>query len=137
VIIFSVAAAGMVDHARQAAPMEACGLVGIDGAGSVVAFHPVSNAAASTRRFVIDPADLFAAHRHFTGHGLSIGGWFHSHPAGPSAPSATDVAEWPDRDWVSVIAAGVDGTWELGAFRLSGEGRVMRLPVEVRTWAGR
>lgn len=137
VIILSGRAAEMIDHAREAAPLEACGLVGVDEAGRVVDFQRASNGVASARRFVIEPVDLFAADQRFTALGSSIGGWFHSHPAGPATPSVTDVAEWPDREWVSVIAARTGGAWELGVFRLAGDGRVVRLPVDVRSDADR
>jgi proteasome lid subunit RPN8/RPN11 len=45
------------------------------------------------RRFLVDPADHFAAIRIARSMRLEVVGAYHSHPSGPPVPSATDLAE--------------------------------------------
>lgn len=82
----------LVAEAVAAAPHEACGL--LVGRGRVVhRIAPARNLDASPVRYTIDPADHFAALRAARRDGLAVVGAYHSHPAGPPAPSATDRAE--------------------------------------------
>ncbi len=83
----------MIDAARRAHPCEACGLL-LGQAGSVTAAQPAANVASDPeRRFDIDPAALIAAHRAARSGGAPLVlGYFHSHPTGVAAPSATDAA---------------------------------------------
>jgi desampylase len=45
------------------------------------------------RQFLLEPRDHLAARREARALGLDVCGFYHSHPAGDAAPSATDVAE--------------------------------------------
>jgi len=78
--------------ATAAQPREACGLLfGADEA--ITACSVVQNVAdAPETHFEIDPADLFAAIRAERAGGPRIAGYWHSHPGGDAAPSATDAA---------------------------------------------
>ncbi len=79
-------------HVQACAPLEACGvLAGSDGAVSRVI--PVANQAQSTVRFRMDPTEQLRAFSWMDSNGLELVGIFHSHPAGPDRPSATDIAE--------------------------------------------
>jgi proteasome lid subunit RPN8/RPN11 len=79
-------------HVQACAPMEACGvLAGREGA--VLKVIPVANQAQSTVRFRMDPTEQLQAFDWIDANGLELVGIFHSHPAGPDRPSATDVAE--------------------------------------------
>jgi len=54
-------------------------------------------------RFLIDPADHFAALRTARERGLDVVGFYHSHPASPPEPSARDVAEFSYPDHLYAI----------------------------------
>lgn len=80
-------------HARRAAPQECCGLL-IGADGEVRAHHEAANTAERPEtRYIVDPRDHFAALRRAREQGLEVVGAYHSHPASPAAPSATDRAE--------------------------------------------
>ena len=83
-----------VAHAREAAPDECCGLL-LGCGGEIVEAVRARNAADDpARRFLIDPADHFAALRAARERGLDVVGFYHSHPASPAEPSARDLAEF-------------------------------------------
>lgn len=54
---------------------------------------PVKNAAASRVRFQMEPKAQLRALEQIEAEGLELLAIFHSHPKGPSMPSATDIAE--------------------------------------------
>lgn len=84
-----------------AAPPEACGLL-LGRGHEIVRAVPARNADASPTRYTIAPEDHFAALRAARRDGLAVIGAYHSHPAGPPEPSATDRAE-ADPDFLYVI----------------------------------
>lgn len=84
-------------HARRAAPEEACGiLVGRRERGGAVVLRaePCANVHPGdrTRHFLIDPERQLAVQRQARQEGLEIVGFYHSHPAGGTRPSAEDAA---------------------------------------------
>ncbi len=83
---------GMHAHVQASAPLEACGLLA-GRAGVVSAVIPVANQALSAVRFQMEPAEQLQALQWIDAQGLELVGIFHSHPAGPDRPSATDIAE--------------------------------------------
>ena len=96
IAIASSVVTAIVDHARAAAPNEACGILfgetGSD-ASRITSAEPAANVAAHpTRAFEIDPAALLRAHREARGQGRTVVGWYHSHPNGIARPSAADAA---------------------------------------------
>ncbi|KPF90445.1 peptidase [Novosphingobium sp. AAP83] len=82
----------MLAAARDAPPLEACGLLLGTGA-CVESAVPAANVAPDPAlHFEIDPAALIAAHRAARdGLGPHVLGYFHSHPNGLARPSATDA----------------------------------------------
>ena len=83
----------MIAAARRAAPQEACGLL-LGRGRRVDSFARTANVAADPcRQFEIDPVALLAACRAEREGGPELIGYFHSHPAGPPRPSATDEAQ--------------------------------------------
>ncbi len=107
-------AAMMRAHADRAAPLECCGL--LLGQGDIIeAARAADNVAAQPERhFEIDPAALIGAERAARqGHGPAVIGYYHSHPNGRAAPSATDLAMAPPdgRIWL-ILAQGA-----IAAFR--------------------
>lgn len=108
---------GLAAHARRVAPEECCGLL-IGRREAIETWHEARNAAARPRvRYLIDPADHFAAIRRARLEGLEVVGAYHSHPAGPVRPSDTDRAEaFPDFLFLIVSLEGPApqfGAWEL------------------------
>lgn len=94
--------------ARAVYPLEACGILVGDGAGiggmrSCPNVHP--NPAT---HFEIDPQALIDAHRMARAGGPQVVGYWHSHPAGPPSPSATDRAHatGDGRVWAIVALEG-------------------------------
>jgi proteasome lid subunit RPN8/RPN11 len=96
----------IVAHCLGTLPEEGCGLLAGDPATSAVtACHPTANAAASAKRYVVDPRDHLRADRAAEDAGLEIVGVFHSHTHTDAYPSPTDVAEAPDPTWHYVIVS--------------------------------
>jgi predicted GIY-YIG superfamily endonuclease/proteasome lid subunit RPN8/RPN11 len=94
--------------ARAAYPREACGLLLGEGTRITEArvtanVHPLPET-----HFEIDPQALVDAHRAARSGGLQVLGYFHSHPAGPPEPSATDRACAAGDGRVWAILAGDD-----------------------------
>ena len=88
----------IVEHARRDAPRECCGIIaGRDGVP--MRLYETRNIAPGNRLYEIDPAQLIDLEfREFPDQGLELVAIYHSHPASPAYPSATDVelAFWPD-----------------------------------------
>jgi proteasome lid subunit RPN8/RPN11 len=106
----------IVTHARAASPEECCGLL-LGHVDAIVEHLPVQNRAPERRRrYLIDPADHFAAIRRARQRGLDVVGAYHSHPLGPAAPSATDLEEsFSDFLFLIVALHGMEPTltaWE-------------------------
>ena len=96
----------MLAHAYGGYPLEACGLLAGDPAtGTVRAFYPCENAAASARVYTVAPRDHLRAERDAEDHGWEILGVMHSHTHTEAFPSPTDVAQVPDPGWHYVIVS--------------------------------
>lgn len=124
--------AAVVAHARDGAPREVVGVLGgaRDDAGPddrertvrVERAHRAENAAERPEtRYEIAPAEELALLERVEAAGDEVVGFYHSHPAGPPAPSPTDerLAAWPDRSYVIVSLAGAEP--ELASWRWTGE----------------
>ena len=96
----------MTDHARDAHPHEACGVLLARGGIIVTAVAATNVAAHPERAFEIDPTVLLACHRDARAAGATIAGWYHSHPHGPAEPSRTDAARAVEDGKVWLVAAG-------------------------------
>jgi proteasome lid subunit RPN8/RPN11 len=101
----------IVDHAREGAPAEVCGVLGGEGGEHARADTVLraENVAATPRtEYAIDPAEQFDLMEHIEDRGESVVGFYHSHPAGPPRPSETDAerATWPDYSYVIAVLDG-------------------------------
>jgi proteasome lid subunit RPN8/RPN11 len=95
-------------HAAAALPHEACGILLGEGE-RIIAVRPAANVhPAPATHFEIDPQALIDAHRAARGGGAEVIGYYHSHPLGPPAPSATDRASASGDGRVWAIVAGDD-----------------------------
>lgn len=102
----------LMEQAARTAPRECCGL--LLGAGQHInAIVPAANMADDPlRHFEIDPQALIDAHRAARGGGPQVLGYYHSHPTGIAAPSATDraMAAGDGMIW-AIVAAGDVAFW--------------------------
>ncbi|MGH2935612.1 MAG: Mov34/MPN/PAD-1 family protein [Gaiellaceae bacterium] len=114
VVVPDAARRALVEHARQEAPNESCGLL-VMRDGVAERYEPGRNAAASPYRFEleIDPELWFLED---DGYELAI---VHSHLSSPPRPSRTDVENvglWDGRPYL-IYAVRTD---ELAAWTISG-----------------
>ncbi len=80
---------GMIEHARLASPIEACGFLA--GGGTVIdRLIRASNELNSPTGFSVPVAELFDLSRLLRAEGLSLRGIYHSHPATAPVPSRRD-----------------------------------------------
>lgn len=89
--------AAIEQHGREAYPHECCGALLGDG-DRIVATHPLPNVTTEgpRRRFRIDDKDYLASERQASAAGLSLLGFYHSHPDHPAVPSQYDLDHaWP------------------------------------------
>ena len=98
----------MVDHARQEAPDECCGMVaGRDEDAQKV--YRATNIEHSHLRFMIDPKEQLRIDRDIEASGLELTAIYHSHTRTAPKPSETDMIYaklWPGVLWVIVGLAG-------------------------------
>ena len=107
----------MVEHAKGAFPKECCGvMIGAEADGGkrqVTLAIPCRNAYEGDQkdRFLIDPKDQLAADRKARELGLTVLGFFHSHPNEASYFSSTDLKNsWP---WYSNVVLSIrDGEFK-------------------------
>lgn len=125
----------VLDHARREVPREACGLLAGRRTGdraTVETAHPAHNAADTpTVAYRIDPRAQLALLDGIEAAGRAVAALYHSHPAGPPAPSQRDVetATWTGYHHVVVSLAG--GWPTVDAWVWTGE-RFVRDTVVVR-----
>ncbi|HYI22813.1 MAG TPA: M67 family metallopeptidase [Candidatus Limnocylindrales bacterium] len=92
----------LIDAARATVPNEACGLLVSDryhaDEGAPIRYLPLTNAAASPYRYMIDPQEQLRVWIEIEDAGEVVWAIVHSHLASPAIPSATDVglAYFPD-----------------------------------------
>ena len=125
----------LLAHARRAVPNECCGLLigvstpspsissidEIEGDIQIESAAPARNLRLSPTRYLIDPADPFAAIRTARARGRTVVGGYHSHPSGPPDASTTDHRDASDAAFIYVIVSPRTGTvkaWRLAAGRL-------------------
>ncbi len=117
----------MVQEVRRWAPEEACGLVAGQGKRSVAVFA-VENSLHSPVRFRMEPRQQLAAQLELMRLGWDLLAIYHSHPAGPPAPSAVDIGEAAYPDAATLIWSPMGEEWICRAFYIS-EGVVQAIKV--------
>ncbi len=126
----------MVGHAGRHWPEEACGLLA-GPPGTVERVYPVANVAAErATEYYMDPAEQVRVMLEIEAAGWEVCGIFHSHPAGPAWPSATDLARayYPDAVYVILAPARAGlarpSEWRLAGFWLAdGQAREVALAI--------
>jgi proteasome lid subunit RPN8/RPN11 len=95
----------IIDHARQDAPNECCGML-VGSLDEVDASVPARNIAPTpATRYEIDPREHIALNRALRGSGREVVGVYHSHPHGPNRPSKSDITEAFYPQFVYLIAS--------------------------------
>jgi len=110
----------LVDHAREGAPEEVCGMLSgsrSDDVATVERVDRVANVADASRvTYTLDPEEQLSVMDDVEAAGDEVVGFYHSHPAGPPRPSETDAAQaaWPGYTYVIVSLDGAEpfvGAW--------------------------
>lgn len=114
----------VIEHARETAPNEACGLLGGVSTPEPTVLESIRTpnvARPPSRRFEIDPEALLAGRETIAEAGYELLGFYHSHPDSPAEPSATDLelARWDDTYMLIVSLSGAAPS--LGAWEFVGE----------------
>ena len=111
--------AAMLAEVRASAPEEACGLVGGEAEGRARALYPIENIRHSAVAYEMNPEEQIRAMLEMEAHGWELLAIYHSHPAGPPAPSETDVrlAYYPDSLYL-ICAPDGPGEWHARAFQI-------------------
>jgi proteasome lid subunit RPN8/RPN11 len=107
VLISRVLLDELIEHARQEAPNECCGVVAVEAGPPARAarVHRAVNAAASPLRFEVDGIELLRAIDEIEHEGAELGAIYHSHTRTAPYPSQTDInfaAGWPGVEWIIV-----------------------------------
>ncbi len=113
-----------IDHAREGAPAEVCGVLGGDRGprSRVRTLRRAENVAdVPHTEYRIDPTAQLALMEEIEADGEAVVGFYHSHPRGPAAPSPTDrrCATWTGRYYVIVVLDGAHPY--VGSWRWTGE----------------
>ncbi len=120
----------MLAHTQAAFPLEACGLL----AGShrqVRHLYIIENSLQSPTAYEMDGRQQLDAMLHIENQGLDLLAVYHSHPGGPSAPSATDIAQAYYPDLIQLIISLQDRSRpNVGAFTIV-DGQVDRCSISI------
>lgn len=103
--LLRLAYVAIVDHSLACVPNEACGLVAGRRQRRIEHAYCLANVESSPTRFTIDPVEHFQSMTDAESKGMEIIGVFHSHTRAPAFPSATDIAEASDLDWIQLIVS--------------------------------
>jgi proteasome lid subunit RPN8/RPN11 len=102
---------GIMEHAKQEAPIEACGYLAAKN-NVIIRHYPLTNIDKSQEHFSLDPKEQFDALRKIRSESLTLAGVYHSHPVSPARPSEEDIklANDPNLSYVIVtLASGAEG----------------------------
>lgn len=107
----------MVAYVEACAPEEGCGLL----AGrerQIELTILITNQDRSPLSYNMEPRELVKALYTIEDRGLQLLATFHSHPAGPSKPSATDLARYAYPEALMLIISRETGTWNVKGFKI-------------------
>jgi len=111
----------MIEHAKEDAPNECCGLIGgVDDEAK--SLHRAKNKAASPLRYEIDSKEQLQIYKAILDAGEDIVGIYHSHTKTAAIPSQTDINlanGWPDPVYFIVSLENPDEPYIRG-FRIEG-----------------
>ena len=122
----------LLHHAQSSPDTEICGLIGARD-GHPASCYPVRNVAPQPeRRYLLDPEEHIGALRTMHERREQLFAIFHSHPAAPAEPSATDLelSAYPDTLHL-IVSLNTKGVLELRGFRISPEKRASEVGLTV------
>jgi proteasome lid subunit RPN8/RPN11 len=100
----------VLDEISAHIPEEACGLLA--GKGDLVShFFPIENTLHSPTRYRMEPQQQLTAFQLIDSMDLELLAIYHSHPAGPEVPSATDIAEAYYPEVIYIIISRQEATY--------------------------
>ena len=116
--------AAIREHGRAAYPEECCGaLLGTGGndAVRVTRIERIENSSREERRrrYVVAPLDYARVERLADADGLSVLGFYHSHPDHPAVPSEYDREHGLPFFHYVVLAVGPESSGEIASYLLS------------------
>jgi len=93
----------MAEQAKEAAPIEACGILA-GGDNKVEKLYKMTNADKSSTHFMMKPKEQFAVAKDIRAEDLEMLAIYHSHPETPARPSPEDIrlAFMPDVIYVII-----------------------------------
>ena len=111
-------------HAVHEYPHECCGaLFGIDNGEEreVRDVMPIDNVSTGDRcrRFSVSPRDYLRAEREAASRGLTLLGFYHSHPDHPARPSETDRKFAQFGFSYPILSVAADGVHDITSWRLA------------------
>ena len=121
---------GILEHARQEAPEECCGILGGRDREATTLYR-ATNAEHSPLRYTLDPNDLFRiTFREIPENDEEMVAIYHSHTASPAYPSQTDInlATYPDS--IYLILSLAEAEEPLRGFRID-DGEVTEVDLAV------
>jgi proteasome lid subunit RPN8/RPN11 len=124
----------IIQHARETAPLECCGLL-VGTPAHIDEAVPTRNVDPHRCRFQVDPGEHIRLNRNLRGTGRAVIGVYHSHPHGPAQPSASDIAEASYPEFAYLIVSLRESPPALVAYRLIG-GIVSCLAIETEPAKG-
>ncbi len=95
---------GILEHAYQAQPREAIGLLGGDAEGTIKKWIPLPNLA-GLGSYLADPRAQYGAFRQFKSEGIEPIAVYHSHPGGGIRLSAEDLKFARQLPFIQVVIA--------------------------------
>lgn len=124
----------MIGDCFDKLPNEACGLVaGPPPQGDLAnaqVCYPITNAAASSRIYELDPKEHLRADRDAEDRGMQLLGVYHSHTHTVAYPSPTDVEAAPDPGWHYILVSLADEEPSVRSYRIV-DGNITEEPVVV------
>jgi proteasome lid subunit RPN8/RPN11 len=113
----------MIDHAREEAPEEACGILA-GQEGRVLQLYRARNADHSPTSYRLDPEEQYRIFEDMEVRGWELVGIYHSHPSTVAIPSDFDQkqARYPESSYVLVSLEDPDNP-QIRSFRIE-DGRV-------------
>ncbi len=110
-------------HASRTWPEECCGALLADASGVVNAV-PLENAADDRRHaFLVSASDYLRVEAEAEVRGLTLAGFYHSHPDAPAVPSASDAATAWSQWWTVILSVPAGVASAPRAFRFDGTTR--------------
>ena len=121
--------AAIVEHARQDAPVEACGYLG-ERDGIITACYRMKNCDGSGEHFSLDPEEQFSVLRDMRNNNIQLAAVYHSHPATPARPSEEDIRLAHDPGIRYIIISLMNGEDSIRSFRIR-DSRVEHEDIEI------